>query len=188
MQEPTNNYVVLVDTKGNVLGTEEKLAAHQKGVLHSAFSVFIFNEKGEMLLQQRAFTKYHFGGLWSNTCCSHPRLNESALQAGQRRLSEELGFTTELREVFTFIYKAQDEKTQLIEHERDTVLIGFYNKQVDNFNPTEVNAVKWISISQLFLWLTQEPHAFSYWFKTALLELKNRKLLSVRGLKKLFEA
>jgi len=186
MQEPTSNYVVLVDTDGNVLGTEEKMAAHIKGVLHSAFSVFLFNNKGEMLLQQRAFTKYHFGGLWSNTCCSHPRLNESALQAGYRRLSEELGFTTDLREVFTFVYKAQDEQTQLIEHERDTVLIGLYNGSVDNFNPAEVNAVKWISISELFLWLTQEPNAFSYWFKTALLELKTRKLLSVKNVKKLF--
>jgi isopentenyl-diphosphate delta-isomerase len=185
-QEITEEYVVLVNRKGKVLGTEEKLAAHQKGVLHKAFSIFIFNDEGKMLLQQRAFTKYHFGGLWSNTCCSHQRLNEETLAAGHRRLQEELGFDTELREVFSFVYRAEDPESKLIEHELDTVLIGFYNEPLVNFNPIEVNAVKWITISDLYMSLTYDPKIYSYWFKTALLELKNRKLLGVQALKELF--
>ncbi len=183
MQE---NYVVLVDPEGKVLGTEEKIEAHRQGLLHRAFSVFIFNEQGQMLLQQRAFTKYHFGGLWSNSCCSHPRLEETPTTAAHRRLEEELGFDTELREVFTFLYRAEDPETQLIEHELDTVLVGFYNEDFE-FNPEEVNAIKWVSIAELYHWLNSDPQAFSYWFKTALLELKNRELLSLEALKKLFE-
>ena len=182
-------YVVLVDKKGNVLGTEEKLAAHQKGLLHRAFSVFIFNEKGQILLQQRAFTKYHFGGLWSNSCCSHPRLNEPIAAAAHRRMVEELGFDVPLKELFSFVYRAEDEVTDLIEHELDSVFVGFYNKLEDEieFNPKEVNALRWISIFELFQELDLEPQKFSYWFKTALLELKNKQLLSVKALRRVME-
>lgn len=183
----TEEYVVLVDKKGNVLGTEEKIAAHQKGLLHTAFSIFIFNDKGQMLLQQRAFTKYHFGGMWSNSCCSHPRLNEAPIDAAHRRLQEELGFDTELREVFSFIYRAEDEQSKLIEHELDTVFIGIYNDEMENLNFEEVNAVKWIDIYQLFLELDLYPDRFTYWFKTALLELRNKKLLSATAIQKLFQ-
>ncbi|MEZ4885519.1 MAG: isopentenyl-diphosphate Delta-isomerase [Chitinophagales bacterium] len=182
----TEEYVVLVDKKGNVLGTEEKMAAHQKGLLHTAFSIFIFNQKGQMLLQQRAFTKYHFGGMWSNSCCSHPRLNEPTIDAAHRRLQEELGFDTELKEVFSFIYRAEDEKTQLIEHELDTVFIGIYNEPIHNLNFDEVHAIKWIEIYQLFLDLDTYPDQFTYWFKTALLELRDKNLLSATAIRKLF--
>ncbi len=180
-------YVVLVDKKGNVLGTEEKIAAHQKGLLHTAFSIFIFNDKGQMLLQQRAFDKYHFGGMWSNSCCSHPRMGETAMDAAHRRLQEELGFDTELKELFSFIYRAEDEETKLIEHELDTVFIGVYNDSIDNLNYEEVNAVKWIDIYQLFLELDLYPDRFTYWFKTALLELRNKKLLSSTAIQQLFK-
>ncbi len=176
-------HVVLVDRDGKVLGTEEKMAAHQKGLLHKAFSVFIFNEKGEMLLQQRAFDKYHFGGLWSNSCCSHPRLAETAKQAAHRRLEEELGFDTPIKEVFDFIYRAEDSVSQLIEHELDSVFVGFYEEPVTNFNPAEVHAVKWISIADLFRDLSMNSQDYTYWFKTALLELTNRDLLSVSAIK-----
>ncbi len=178
-------YVVLVDEQGKVLGTEEKLAAHKKGVLHKAFSIFIFNKEGKMLLQQRAFSKYHFGGLWSNSCCSHPRLNESDIDAAHRRLQEELGFDTELREIFSFVYRAEDPASELIEHELDTVFVGFYDEEFE-FNPDEINAVKWVSISELYQWLAWEPDVFTYWFKTALLELKTRELLSRESIEQLF--
>lgn len=180
-------YVVLVNKKGKILGTEEKMAAHQKGLLHKAFSVFIFNSKGQMLLQQRAFTKYHFGGLWSNSCCSHPRLDEADDDAAHRRLQEELGFDTPLKEVFRFIYRAQDEATQLIEHELDAVFVGIYDGDTTQFNPDEVNAVRWISIPELFKELNDNPQQFTYWFKTALLELTDKSLLSVSAIKKLFK-
>lgn len=181
-------YVVLVDANGNFLGTEEKIAAHQQGLLHLAFSVFLFNEKGEILLQQRAYTKYHFGGLWSNACCSHPRLNESIADAAHRRLREELGIETLLKEVFTFTYRAKDEKTQLIEHELDTVLLGFYERERDIlFNIEEVHAIRWIKLVDLYLWINDKPDDFSFWFKTALLELKKRKLLNPKNIQSLFD-
>ncbi len=179
-------YVVLVNPEGEVLGTEEKIAAHEKGLLHKAFSVFIFNEDGEMLLQQRAFTKYHFGGLWSNSCCSHPRLNEADNDAAHRRMVEELGFDTELKEVFQFIYQAKDEQTQLVEHELDKVFVGFTDRTIEEmpFNPEEVAALRWISISDLYQELALEPDRFSFWFKTALHELRDRGLLALSELRK----
>lgn len=180
------DHVVLVDPQGAVIGTEEKMAAHQKGLLHRAFSVFIFNSKGEMLLQQRAFDKYHFGGMWSNSCCSHNRLHEDVDAAAHRRLVEELGFDTDLKEVFSFIYRAEDEATQLIEHELDSVFVGFYDEDFQ-FNPDEVNAIRWITIAELFHALETEADNYTYWFKTALLELKNRNLLSASALRKLMQ-
>jgi isopentenyl-diphosphate delta-isomerase len=182
----TLEYVVLVNKKGKVLGTEEKMVAHQKGLLHKAFSVFIFNSQGQMLLQQRALDKYHFGGLWSNSCCSHPRLNETDEDAAHRRVQEELGFNTPLKEVFTFIYRAEDEVSQLIEHELDTVFVGVYDGDTSTFNPNEVNAVRWVSMPELFQALNEHPETFTYWFKTALLELTDKGLLSVSAIKKLF--
>ncbi|MDP3953679.1 MAG: isopentenyl-diphosphate Delta-isomerase, partial [bacterium] len=115
--------VVLVDHAGKEIGVEEKLTVHQKGLLHRAFSIFIFNSKGEVLLQRRAEGKYHSGGLWSNACCSHPRPGETVLEAAHRRLQEEMGFDCGLKEVFTFTYKTPVSK-DLIEHEFDHVLIG----------------------------------------------------------------
>lgn len=180
------DHVVLIDAEGNIIGTEEKIAAHQNGLLHLAFSVFIFNIKGEMLLQQRAFTKYHFGGIWSNACCSHPRLGETVIDAAHRRLAEELGFDVPLKEAFKFIYRAEDPSSGLIEHELDTVLIGFYDVSVINFNADEVHALRWISLTDLYLALSAEPEKFSYWFKIALRELEERSILSLTDIKQWF--
>jgi len=182
----TLEYVVLVNKKGKVLGTEEKMAAHQKGLLHKAFSVFIFNSKGQMLLQQRALDKYHFGGLWSNSCCSHQRLKEADEAAAHRRVKEELGFETPLKEVFTFIYRAEDEATQLIEHELDTVFVGIYDGDTSMYNRSEVQAIRWISMPELFKDLNEFPENYTFWFKTALLELTSKNLLSVSAIRKLF--
>src|SRR5210317_780679 len=129
-------YVILVDTADSELGTMEKMEAHEKAVLHRAFSVFIFNDRGELMLQQRAAHKYHSPLLWTNTCCSHQRDGESNIAAGKRRLMEEMGFTCELKEVTSFIYKAPFDNG-LTEHELDHVLVGNYN--TDPFiNPEEV--------------------------------------------------
>lgn len=178
------DHVVLTDPKGKIIGTEEKLSAHQKGLLHLAFSIFIFNDKGEILLQQRALHKYHFGGIWSNACCSHPRLNENMNDAANRRLQEELGFTTPLKAAFNFIYRAQDPVSGLIEHELDTVFLGIYNQKDIPFNTDEIAALRWINLSNLYLELNGEPEKFSYWFKIALTELQKKRLLSFSGISK----
>lgn len=168
--------VVLVDENCNELGLMPKLEAHKKGALHKAISIIIFNENGEMLITQRAFVKYHWPGIWSNACCTHPRKGESFLAAAERRLKEELGFETPLNEVFHFIYKAQDEITGLIEHEYDTVFIGKYDSAF-NFNKNEIAAIKWISTHNLLQEVTLEPKKFSFWFKIILKELKQRNLI-----------
>src|SRR5579864_2370237 len=118
--------VVLVDENNAVLGYMGKLEAHKTGLLHRAISIIIFNDKGEMLIQQRGLKKYHWAGIWSNTCCSHPRKHESFQQAAERRLFEELGFRAPLKEEFHFIYKAYDEPSRLTEYEYDTVFTGSY--------------------------------------------------------------
>ena len=129
--------VVLVNEHNEVSGYREKLDAHQKGLLHRAISVIIFNDKGEMLIQQRGLKKYHWAGIWSNTCCSHPRKGETFKEAAERRLFEELGFKTPLTEAFHFIYKAYDEPSGLTEHEYDTVFTGTYNEPF-SFNTQEI--------------------------------------------------
>ena len=118
--------VVLVDTKDCELGVMEKMEAHEKGLLHRAFSVFIFNDKNQLLLQQRAFSKYHSGGLWTNTCCSHPRKGETYKEGAHRRLLEEMGMTCDLEKVLDFIYKAKLDNN-LTEHELDHVFVGYCN-------------------------------------------------------------
>ena len=168
--------VVLVDEQCNELGLMPKLEAHEKGVLHKAISVLIFNEKREMLVTQRAFTKYHWAGIWSNTCCSHPRENESFTDAAHRRLKEELGFETPLTEAFHFIYKATDEATGLIEHEYDTVYTGIYNEQFQ-FNKEEINDIKWLSIPILLNDIEANPNQYSFWFKIILKEMQQRGML-----------
>lgn len=151
----------------------EKLEAHEKGVLHKAISVIIFNSKGEMLIQQRALGKYHWPGIWSNSCCSHPREGESFQHAAERRLEEELGFRTELNKAFDFIYKAQDEDTGLIEHELDYVFTGTYDDDFD-FNPDEVHATQWIAVPDLLEDIKKNPTKYSYWFKIILKEMQKR--------------
>jgi len=155
--------VVLVDSEDNVLGVMEKLEAHQKGVLHRAFSVFIFNSDGEMLLQQRSALKYHSPNKWTNACCSHPRENESYINAANRRLYEELGIKCSLKEKFHFIYKAKVEKN-LWEHELDYVFTGQYNGNYQ-LNKDEVADIRFVSIEELNMELEQKSEIFTEWFK-----------------------
>ena len=140
--------VILVDENDNQVGVMPKLEAHQKGLLHRAFSVFIFNSKYELLLQKRASSKYHSGGLWTNTCCSHPREGEEILDAAKRRLIEEMGIDTSLRKVHDFIYKAELDN-DLTEHEFDHVLYGIYNED-PIINKDEADDFKWIDICLLY--------------------------------------
>jgi isopentenyl-diphosphate Delta-isomerase len=156
-------YVILVDEQDQALGLMEKMEAHEKGVLHRAFSVFVFNDKGELMLQQRALEKYHSGGLWTNTCCSHPRDGESAEEAAHRRLQEEMGFDCALEKKFHFIYKRELDKG-LTEHELDHVFFGTYN-DAPNINPEEVASYKWVNMTALKTDLQVNPHLYTEWFK-----------------------
>jgi len=155
--------VLLVDTQDRVLGTMPKLEAHQKGVLHRAFSVFILNRQNALLLQQRAWDKYHSPGLWTNTCCSHQREGEDSLAAGKRRLQEEMGLEAPLTPLFTFIYKAPFDNG-LTEHELDHVLLG-YSEQSPNPNPQEVADWQWMPLEEVQQKLTEQPEQFTVWFK-----------------------
>lgn len=157
---------MIVDTAGKVTGTMDKMAAHRSGALHRAFSVFIFNSKGQLLLQQRAFDKYHSGGLWTNTCCSHPRLGEMTVAAAHRRLAEEMGIAAELTELFQFSYRHQFDNG-LIEHEYDHVFIGI-SDQLPDINPTEVAAFKYEEIDALILAMNEQPDNYTPWFKICL--------------------
>ena len=156
-------YVILVDENDQEIGKMEKQEAHEKGLLHRAFSVFVFNENKELLLQQRALTKYHSAGLWTNTCCSHPRIGETIEQAAHRRLMEEMGFDCDLSTKTSFIYKAAFENG-LTEHEFDHVLVGSFNGEI-NFNPTEVKNFKWIALEELQVDLLQNNQNYTAWFK-----------------------
>jgi isopentenyl-diphosphate Delta-isomerase len=166
--------VILVDENDAPLGTMEKMEAHEKGVLHRAFSVFIFNSNGEMLLQQRALSKYHSGGLWSNTCCSHPREGEATIEAAHRRLQEEMGFDCEIKKAFDFIYKKELDKG-LIEHEFDHVFTGEFEGEF-RFNPNEVNAVVYKSVQEVLGGVAQNPENYTEWFKICLSEVVKKLL------------
>lgn len=155
--------VILVDVNDNPIGLMNKLEAHEKALLHRAFSVFILNEKKELMLQQRAHHKYHSPLLWTNTCCSHQRENETNIQAGTRRLHEEMGFVTELKEMFHFIYKAPFDNG-LTEHELDHVMIGYYN-DVPVINDDEVESWKWMKIEDIKNDMITNPDIYTVWFK-----------------------
>lgn len=155
--------VILVDENDQPIGTMEKIEAHEKAVLHRAFSVFIINQKGEIMLQQRASHKYHSPLLWTNTCCSHQRVGETNLEAGKRRLQEEMGFEVPLKELFHFIYKAPFDNG-LTEHELDHVMIGYYNEE-PNINPEEVESWKWMGIENIRKDMTENPEIYTVWFK-----------------------
>lgn len=157
--------VILVDENDNELGVMNKLDAHRPPVLHRAFSVFIFNSKNEMLLQQRAAGKYHSAGLWTNACCSHPLPGEATPKAALRRLKEELGFETGLEKIFAFTYKA-DFDNGLSEHEYDHVFVGFYDGHV-HADPEEVAAYRYVSIKDIGEWLRTRPEQFTAWFHIA---------------------
>lgn len=158
--------VVLVDREDREIGTMEKMAAHAEGRLHRAISVFLFNEKGEMLLQQRAFSKYHSGGLWTNACCSHPRPSEAPLAAAVRRLKEEMGIASELVKVCDFIYEAKLDKG-MTEHEFDHVFVGKFEGE-PVLNPEEAADWKWIGIQELNEDIQKNPNAYTVWFKIVL--------------------
>ena len=155
--------VILVDVLDNQLGLMPKMQAHEKAVLHRAFSVFIFNDEGELMLQQRAAHKYHSPLLWTNTCCSHQRDGESNIEAGKRRLIEEMGFKTNLKEIFSFVYKAQFDNG-LTEHELDHVMIGNFNG-VPKINPDEVASYKWMTLEAVKKDIELQPNIYTAWFK-----------------------
>jgi len=155
--------VILVNESDEEIGTMSKMEAHEKAILHRAFSVFILNNKGEIMLQQRAAHKYHSPLLWTNTCCSHQRSGETNLEAGKRRLQEEMGFTTGLKELFSFIYKAPFDNG-LTEHELDHVMIGYYDK-IPTLNSEEVADWKWMLPEDIKIDMANHPERYTVWFK-----------------------
>ncbi|HPD66238.1 MAG TPA: isopentenyl-diphosphate Delta-isomerase [Bacteroidia bacterium] len=158
--------VVLVDKNDREVGIMDKMEAHRKGILHRAFSVFIFNESNELLLQQRALSKYHSPGLWTNTCCSHPQAGEDVRFSAKSRLVEEMGFSCEIEKQFEFIYHA-GVGDGLIEHELDHVFTGYYNHDPKP-EPSEVADFKWIEINQLLKDVSEKPEKFTVWFRIIL--------------------
>ncbi|WP_242085385.1 isopentenyl-diphosphate Delta-isomerase [Aestuariivivens sediminis] len=155
--------VILVNENDEQIGLMPKMEAHEKAVLHRAFSVFIFNDNHELMLQQRALSKYHSPGLWTNTCCSHQRDGESNVSAGKRRLQEEMGFVTDLKESISFIYKAPFDNG-LTEHEYDHVLLGKYNND-PVINTDEVANWKWMPLEEVKLDIKRHPELYTEWFK-----------------------
>lgn len=159
----TEERVILVDERDVKIGLMPKMEAHRKGVLHRAFSVFIFKSSRELLIQKRSSQKYHSPGLWTNTCCSHQRDGESTIDAANRRLKEEMGLNVDMEEIFSFIYKA-NLKNGLIEHEFDHVLVG-YTDLSPKINVEEVEDWKWVDLSFLEQDLERNPNNYTEWFK-----------------------
>ena len=155
--------VILVNEQDQEIGLMSKMEAHEKAVLHRAFSVFIFNSKNELMLQQRASHKYHSPNLWTNTCCSHQRHGESNIEAGKRRLFEEMGFVTELEEKTSFIYKAPFDNG-LTEHELDHIMVGYFDDS-PNLNKDEVKDWKWMSLEAIKNDIIYNPSSYTAWFK-----------------------
>ena len=164
--------VILVDREDNPTGTMEKMKAHRKGVLHRAFSVFVFNDEGQLMLQKRALQKYHSPGLWSNTCCSHPYPGEEAEVAAHRRLEEEMGFDCSLQHRFFFIYRAELDQG-MTEHELDHVFTGEYSAD-PAINPEEVHDWKWIGIPELIRDMQSNPDAYTVWFRIIFKEFRKK--------------
>lgn len=154
--------LILVDEQDRCIGHQTKLSVHQQGLLHRAFSIFIFDERGNLLIQQRADGKYHSAGLWANSCCGHPRKDEEVAEAASRRLFEELNITCPLHKVSTTIYRV-DVPDNLIEHEYDHIFVGIYTRAFSP-NPEEIKAYRWISISDLFENIQQSPEKYCAWF------------------------
>ncbi|MDH3698225.1 MAG: isopentenyl-diphosphate Delta-isomerase [Flavobacteriaceae bacterium] len=155
--------VILVNQEDEPIGTMPKMEAHQKAELHRAFSVFILNDKGAVMLQQRAASKYHSPLLWTNTCCSHQRVGETNIEAGKRRLKEEMGFEVPLKELFSFIYKAPFDNG-LTEHELDHVMIGSFNGEPE-INTEEVEKWKWMDLNAIRVDLELNPENYTVWFR-----------------------
>jgi isopentenyl-diphosphate Delta-isomerase len=158
--------IILVNEKDQQIGIGFKMNVHKKGLLHRAFSVFIFNSKNELLLQKRAKAKYHSGGLWTNTCCGHPKPGQEIMEAASIRLQEEMGFTCSLTDIFNFIYKAELDHN-MIEHEFDYAFIGNFDKTPVP-NVTEVEDWKWVNLQDLIQDIKKNPEIYSYWFKQSL--------------------
>lgn len=156
-------YITAVDKDDREIKLIEKLEAHEKGILHRAFSIFIFNSKKELLLQKRHSGKYHSSGLWSNTCCSHPRYGEDLCESAYRRLREEMGISCEINEIFSFVYTAKLEKN-LIENEYDHVFIGYFDGEVTP-DENEAEDFKWADINSIKLDILENPHKYTFWFK-----------------------
>lgn len=172
--------IILVDKQGNRTGVAEKMHVHKSGLLHRAFSIFIFNSNGDLLLQKRAEKKYHSGGLWTNSCCSHQREGESLMESAHRRLKEEMGFDVPLEEKFAFSYQATFDNG-LIENEYDHVLVGFYDRQVDP-DRDEVDAYRWVAWDVLCKDVQENPDLYTAWFKEILKFIHyERKTLFLRG-------
>ena len=159
----TEEQVILVDKDDKQIGLMPKMEAHEKALLHRAFSVFVFNDDGELMLQQRAAEKYHSPLLWTNTCCSHQRDGETSLEAGKRRLQEEMGFECKLEEVFSFIYKAPFDNG-LTEHELDHVMVGHFNDN-PKINKEEVQDYKWMTLEEVKVDLEFNPDTYTAWFQ-----------------------
>jgi len=157
------NKVILVDKKDKEIGTEFKLKAHKEGKLHRAFSIFVFNSKGELLLQKRSSKKYHSGGLWTNTCCSHPKPGETVMLSAHKRLKEEMGFDCDLTKVFSFIYKVKLDN-ELTEHEFDHALIGKFDGN-PIINTKEAEDFRWVSLDFLKTDIRKNSNKYTYWFK-----------------------
>lgn len=172
--------LILVDNDDNSIGTETKLLIHQQGLLHRAFSIFIFDRKGRLLLQQRALGKYHSAGLWTNSCCGHPRWGEDTEAAAHRRLREEMGFGTALRKVFDFTYHAEV-PGNLIEYEYDHIYVGLFDGE-PLVNPDEAENWLWIDILPLTHQLKSHPEHFTVWFIKIMNHIKENELESWRQL------
>ena len=164
--------VILVDKNDTQIGLMSKLDAHKKGILHRAFSVFVLNNNNEIMLQKRAYNKYHSAGLWTNTCCSHQREGENSVEAGKRRLLEEMGFETELKIITSFIYKVEFENG-LTEHELDYLLIGKYLKS-PVINKQEVADWKWMKVELIADDIKLNPNNYTSWFKIIFDKFQNK--------------
>ena len=171
------DHVILVDTADAPVGVAEKLTAHRTGRLHRAFSVLVLNPDNEVLLQRRARGKYHSGGLWSNTCCSHPRPGEATVHAAHRRLREEMGFDCPLFAACSFVYRAEV-GNGLVEHEYDHLFIGRWSG-TPTPDPAEVEEWRWVPLDELRREVRRRPSRFTFWFRVALAELDARGLLPV---------
>lgn len=167
----------LVNKKGERIGFIEKIEAHQKGLLHEAFSIFVFNEKNELLIQRRNPAKYHSGGLWSNTCCSHPSVNEDINLAIHRRLKEEMGFDCDLEKMFPLVYKIVNLNNNLLEYEYDYIFKGRIKGAISiSLNPDEVSEYRWSNIPNILDEMKEKPELFTEWFKII---INNEKFLNI---------
>jgi len=170
----TEDQLILVDENDTEVGVMGKLETHQKGVLHRAFSIIAKNSKNEIMLQKRALTKYHSGGLWTNTCCGHPRVGEDIFVATNRRLGEEMGFGCFLKEVLQFTYKAKLDN-ELTEHEFLHVFVGEYNQQ-PVLNPEEASDFKWMSFSDIESDIEKNGDKYTFWFKILVKKIKKQNI------------